>query len=65
MALTHDSIVYVSSSDNYYRYRDINNGFTVEVREQYHIRDLMGRISSCQDPLERSISALRIADKYS
>lgn len=65
MALTHDSVVYVSSSDNYYPYRDINNGFTVEVREQYHIRDLIGRISSCQDPLKRSISALRIANKYS
>lgn len=35
---------YVSSRNNYHCYRNIN-GFTVEVREQCHIRDLMGHIS--------------------
>jgi len=32
----------ISNRNNYHCYCNINNGFTVEVREQYHICDLMG-----------------------
>lgn len=55
---------YISSRNNYHRYRNINDEFTVKVREQYHIRDLMGRISSCRGPLERRDCAPGIADIF-
>jgi len=50
---------HISSRNNYHCYYNINNGFTIEAREQYHICDLMGRGSSCRGPLERSCASNR------